>query len=146
MFLFLENTCGCVLGPWPRLRAFLSLASRRSVLGKAVLGLGLGFFLCPWPWSQALCPRLHLYYLGHPICGRIKVLLLRSLQKMLRMPKIVRFCRTIEETFPREVLLQLLARKVDDTDREWVVKERNSKRLFMVIVTGNPRLPVNLFS
>ena len=30
------------LGPWPR--AFLSLASRVSVLGKAVLGLGLGFF------------------------------------------------------------------------------------------------------
>ena len=55
---FLENTCGCVLGPWPR--AFLSLASRGSVLGKAVLGLG--FFLCPWPWPRALCPRLHLCY------------------------------------------------------------------------------------
>ena len=41
-FFVLENTCGCVLGPWPR--AFLSLASRGSVLGKAVLGLGLGFF------------------------------------------------------------------------------------------------------
>ena len=39
---FLESTCACVLGPWPR--AFLSLASRVSVLGKAVLGLGLGFF------------------------------------------------------------------------------------------------------
>ena len=39
---FLENTCGCVLGRWPR--AFLSLASRGSVFGKAVLGLGLGFF------------------------------------------------------------------------------------------------------
>ena len=38
---------------------------------------------------------------------------------MFRMPKIVRFCRTVEETFLREVLLQLLARKVDDTDREW---------------------------
>ena len=38
---FFENTCGCVLGPWPR--AFLSLASRGSVLGKAVLGLG---FFC----------------------------------------------------------------------------------------------------
>ena len=59
-FLFLESTCACVLGPWPR--AFLSLASRVSVLGKAVLGLGLGlgFFLCPWPWLRALCPRLHL--------------------------------------------------------------------------------------
>ena len=44
---FFEIACACVLGPWPR--AFLSLASRVSVLGKAVLGLGLGFFLCPWP-------------------------------------------------------------------------------------------------
>ena len=55
---FLESTCACVLGPWPWPRAFLSLASRVSVLGKAVLGLG--FFLCPWPWPRALCPRLHL--------------------------------------------------------------------------------------
>ena len=39
---FLENTCACVRGPWPH--AFLSLASRGSVLGRAVLGLGLGFF------------------------------------------------------------------------------------------------------
>ena len=46
------------LCPWPR--AFLPLASRVSVLGKAVLGLGLGFILCPWPWPRALCPRLHL--------------------------------------------------------------------------------------
>ena len=53
---FLENACACVLGPWPR--AFLCLALRGSVLGKAVLGLG--FFLCPWPWPRALCPRLHL--------------------------------------------------------------------------------------
>ena len=57
-FFFLENVCACVLAPWPR--AFLSLASRSSVLGKAVLGLGLGFFLSPWPWPRALCPRLHL--------------------------------------------------------------------------------------
>ena len=55
---FLENACACVLGPWPWPRAFLFLASRGSVLGKAVLGLGLGFLLCPWP--RALCPRLHL--------------------------------------------------------------------------------------
>ena len=40
----MESTCACVLGPWPWPRAFLSLASRVSVLGKAVLGLGLGFF------------------------------------------------------------------------------------------------------
>ena len=59
---FLESTCACFLGPWPWPRAFLSLASRVSVLGKAVLGLGLGFFLCPWPWPRALCPRLHLWY------------------------------------------------------------------------------------
>ena len=60
-FFFLESTCVCVLGPWPWPRAFLFLASRASVLGKAVLGLGLGFFLCVWPWPRALCPRLHLW-------------------------------------------------------------------------------------
>ena len=58
--LFFENTCGCVLGPWPWPRVFLFLASRGSVLGKAVLGLGLGFFWCPWPWPRVLCPRFHL--------------------------------------------------------------------------------------
>ena len=41
---FLENTCACVLGPWPWSQAFLSFALRESVLGRAVLGLGLGFF------------------------------------------------------------------------------------------------------
>ena len=50
--LFLEHLR---LRSWPR--AFLSLASRGSVLGKAVLGLG--FFLCPWP--RTFCPRLHLW-------------------------------------------------------------------------------------
>ena len=59
LFFFLESTCTCVLGPRPWPRAFVSLASRVSVLGKAVLGLG--FFLCPWP--RALCPRLRLCYL-----------------------------------------------------------------------------------
>ena len=43
-FFFLDNTCACVLGPWPWPRAFLSLASRGCVLGRAVLGLGLGLF------------------------------------------------------------------------------------------------------
>ena len=38
-FFFWRALALCVLGPWPR--AFLSLASRVSVLGKAVLGLGL---------------------------------------------------------------------------------------------------------
>ena len=60
----LESTCACVFGrwPWPReglSSEGLSLASRRSVLGKAVFGLGLGFFWCPWP--RALYPRLHLW-------------------------------------------------------------------------------------
>ena len=50
-FFFWEHLRLCPWGPWPWPRAFLSLASRVSVLGKAVLGLGLGFFLCPWPWS-----------------------------------------------------------------------------------------------
>ena len=40
---FFWNTCACVLGSWPR--AFLFLASRGSVLERAVLGLGLGFFV-----------------------------------------------------------------------------------------------------
>ena len=62
-FFFGEHLCLCPWSwPWPR--AFLSLASRVSVLGKAVLGLGLGFFLCPWPWPRALCPRLHLWKAG----------------------------------------------------------------------------------
>ena len=43
-FFFWRALALCVLGPWPWPRAFLSLASRVSVLGKAVLGLGLGFF------------------------------------------------------------------------------------------------------
>ena len=41
---FFENTCTCLLGCWPWPPAFLSLASRGSVLGRAVLGLSLGFF------------------------------------------------------------------------------------------------------
>ena len=36
---FSENTCACVLGPWPWPWAFLFLASRGSVLERAVLGL-----------------------------------------------------------------------------------------------------------
>ena len=63
-FFFWEHLCLC---PWPWPRAFLSLASRVSVLGKAVFGLGLGFFLCPWPWPRALCPRLHLWLLASNI-------------------------------------------------------------------------------
>ena len=40
LFFFGEHLRLC---PW-------SLALRWSVLG-----LGLGFFLCPWPWARALC-------------------------------------------------------------------------------------------
>ena len=50
-FFFGEHLRLC---PWS-----VALASRVSVLGKAVLGLG--FFLCRWPWPRALCPRLHLW-------------------------------------------------------------------------------------
>ena len=38
---FFENTCGCVLGPWPWPRAFLSLASRGSVLERLSLASSL---------------------------------------------------------------------------------------------------------
>ena len=44
LFFFLESTSACVHGPWFWPQAFLCLASRVSVLGKAILGLGLGFF------------------------------------------------------------------------------------------------------
>ena len=57
------------LCPWPR--AFLSLVSKVSVVGKAVLGLGLGFFLYPLPWPRALCPRLHLCKLWCNKCSKI---------------------------------------------------------------------------
>ena len=94
------------LCPWPGPRAFLSLASRFSVLKKAVLGLGLGFFLCPWPrfflcswpWPRALCPRLHLCSLDHSNCfkiifGTFATLRIRSLfffraKLGLRHPKV----------------------------------------------------------
>ena len=44
LVLGLEHSC-----PWPR---------EESVLWRAVLGLG--FFLSPWSWPRASCPRLHL--------------------------------------------------------------------------------------
>ena len=43
--LGLEHSC-----PWPR----ECLSSKR-------LSLASDFFLCPWPWPRALCPRLHLW-------------------------------------------------------------------------------------
>ena len=62
---FLENTCGCVLGPWPW--AFLSLASRGSVLGKAVLGLGLEFFCVLGLEPCVLDSTSVKYRAGHPL-------------------------------------------------------------------------------
>ena len=47
--LGLEHSC-----PWPR----EGLSSKRLSLA-----LALDFFLCPWPWPRALCPRLHLWHL-----------------------------------------------------------------------------------
>ena len=94
-FFFLESTCACVLGPWPWPRAFLSLASRVSVLGKA----GLGFVLCPWPWPwpRALCPRLHLCPLpfrsGAPLTGAP--------------------CTPVEEHWIRQLDLRILYKKID---------------------------------
>ena len=41
------------------------------------LVLGLGFFLCPWPWSRRLCPRLHLCYKTSIITTRGAANLLR---------------------------------------------------------------------
>ena len=41
--IFLRALAHCVLGAWPWPRAFLSLASKGSVIGKSVLGLG---FFC----------------------------------------------------------------------------------------------------
>ena len=47
--LGLEHSC-----PWPR----EGLSSKRLSLA-----LASDFFLCPWPWPRALCPRLHLWFL-----------------------------------------------------------------------------------
>ena len=49
--LGLEHSC-----PWPR----EGLSSERLSLA-----LASDFFLCPWPWPRALCPRLHLWLLWH---------------------------------------------------------------------------------
>ena len=93
LFFFWRALALCVLGPWPWSRAFLSLASRVSVLGKAVLGLGLGFFLCPWPWPRALCPRLHL-------CSVLPV-------KKLRLPFDIRTYRTASTFNLKAVILKV---------------------------------------
>ena len=64
-FFSLENTCAGVLGLWPWPRAFLSLASGGSVLGRAVLGLG---FFCILGLGLGFEPRAfdstsaNLYY------------------------------------------------------------------------------------
>ena len=60
-FFFWRALALCVLGPWPR--AFLSLASRVSVLGKAVLGLGffcvLGLEPCVLDSTSGVKSRAH---------------------------------------------------------------------------------------
>ena len=103
-FFFLESTCACVLGPWPR--AFLSLASRVSVLGKAVLGLGLGlgFFLCPWPWPRALCPRLYLC----KACRRSEVTKVVFNSTSTLMNKITKLQYGIWKPWPNKYLHLLL--------------------------------------
>ena len=71
-FFFWRALALCVLGPWPWPQAFLSLASRVSVLGKAVLGLGLGFFCvlglglepCVLDSTSGVMPLLYLYSLS----------------------------------------------------------------------------------
>ena len=40
----------------------LHLCPWSLALASSIPVLGLGFFLCPWPWPRALCPRLHLCY------------------------------------------------------------------------------------
>ena len=54
-FLFLESSCACVLGPWPR--AFLSLASSIPVLGLVSVCPRKG---CPWPWPRIFFVSLAL--------------------------------------------------------------------------------------
>ena len=94
-FFFWRALALCVLGPWPW--AFLSLASRVSVLGKAVLGLGLGFFLCPWPWPRVLCPRLHLCKFGtktrlKPSYEQLQVLNIDEIYKL----EVVKFMAKVD--------------------------------------------------
>ena len=71
--LGLEHSC-----PWPREclsseRLSLALASdffcvlglEPCVLDSTSALFGLGFFLCPWLWPRALCPRLHFWWLQY---------------------------------------------------------------------------------
>ena len=53
----MENTCACVLGSWHWPRAFLSLASRGSVLRRAVLALD---FFVPLALASSLVSLLIL--------------------------------------------------------------------------------------
>ena len=67
-FFFGEHLRLC---PWPR--AFLSLASRVSVLGKAVLGLGLGFFFVSLALASSLVsstPPLRLTLSSYVTCDQ----------------------------------------------------------------------------
>ena len=51
---FWRTLARCVLGLWPWPRAFLSLASRESILGKSVVNLGFFSYPWSWPWPRAL--------------------------------------------------------------------------------------------
>ena len=98
-YFFLESTCTCVLGPWPWPRAFMSLASRVSVLGKAVLGLGFFFVslalasslvfstlpLINSTKSQRWSPRGRLWPRGRPRGQILKSLALASKVKSLAL-------------------------------------------------------------
>ena len=55
LVLGLEHSC-----PWPR----ECLSSERLSLA---LALASDFFLCPWPWPRALCPRLPPLTLALPL-------------------------------------------------------------------------------
>ena len=48
------------------------------------LGIGLVFFLCPWPWPRALCPRIHLWF---------QKLSLKSVQKSSLISRSPKRCK-----------------------------------------------------
>ena len=69
--------------------------------------------------------------------------------KNVKSPKINQIYNTIEETFPREDSSQLIARKVDDTDRDWFAEALSNEQFkmdFRGCCHRNPHLPLNPFS
>ena len=77
---FLENTCGCVLGPWPCTITSIPVLGlerfcpRKGCPWKMALGKLWIFFvsLALALDLRALCPRLHLWYLHFPHTFRAK--------------------------------------------------------------------------